>query len=301
MPLTSRDLFIPADDGYPLAATLFEADDPQARPERPIVIVGAATAVPRRYYAPFARFLAAEGSRALTFDYRGVGGSSPAALVGFAARMRDWGVLDTPGVLGWTLAQYPKAPIRWLGHSFGGFGPGLAHNNGAIERMLAVSTMTAHWRLLPSPERYRVALLMGALLPGLTHALRYFPGKLNGFENLPKGVLLEWARWCMTPGFLFGDESLGERRYFAQLRSPVRLTLIEDDPWVSSASVEHLAAQFTGSAETSVWRIRPSDAGVRRIGHVGFFRSECAPTLWQAARDWLAGHPLSASSVRPTS
>jgi predicted alpha/beta hydrolase len=300
MPVTSRDLLIPADDGYPLAATLFETVDPERVGMRPIVIVGAATAVPRRYYAAFARYLAAERSRVLTFDYRGVGGSSPASLIGFAARMRDWGVLDTPGVLRWALEQYPGAPIRWVGHSFGGFGPGLAHNNRVIERMLAVSSMTAHWRLLPSPERYRVALLMGAVLPGLTHALRYFPGRLNGFENLPKGVLLEWARWCMTPGFMFGDDSLAERRHFATLRSPVRLTLIEDDPWVSLPSVEHLAAQFTGSPDTSVWTIRPADAGVRRIGHVGFFRSECAPTLWQAARDWLEGRDLSSSSARPT-
>jgi predicted alpha/beta hydrolase len=289
MPATSRELTIPADDGYPLAATLFEVDRPHAARDRPLIIIGAATAVARRYYAPFARYLAEDGPRALTFDYRGIGGSRPATLIDFPARMRDWGVLDTPGVLRWARETYPDSSIRWIGHSYGGFGPGLAHNNQVIDGLLAVSSMTADWRLLPAPERYRIAVLMGAVLPAAARVMGYFPGRLNNSEDLPKGVLLEWARWCMTPKFLFGDDTLPERRHFKTLRAPVRFTLIDDDKWISAASVEHLAAQFSAATETTIWPITPADADVRAIGHVGFFRSECAPTLWKAARDWLVG------------
>jgi predicted alpha/beta hydrolase len=289
MPVTSRDLTISADDGYPLAATLFEAEPGASGRAAPIVIIGAATAVPRRYYAAFAKFLAASGARVLSFDYRGVGGSRPGSLIGFPARMRDWGILDIPGVLSWASAAYPDSPIHWVGHSYGGFGPGLAHNNRLIDRLLAVSSMTAYWRFMEGPERFRVALLMGAVLPAAAQLCGYFPGRLNNAEDLPKGVLLEWARWCMTPQFLFGDETLPERRHFATVRAPARFALVEDDQWVSFEGVRHLADQFPSAAETSIWRIGPADGNAREIGHVGFFRPEFQQTLWRAAHAWLDG------------
>lgn len=287
MPVISRDLIIPADDAFPLAATLFDSGQRRPGAAESLIVVGAATAVARRYYAPFARFLAQHGPRVLTFDYRGIGGSRPDSLRGFPARMRDWGVLDTPGVLRWVSESFPGLPIRWVGHSYGGFAPGLAHNNGLVDRLLAVSSMTADWRLMPAPERYRIALLMGAVLPAAARLIGYFPGRLNGSEDLPKGVLLEWARWCMTRSFLFGDDTLPERRHFAGLRAAVRFTLIEDDKWISAPSVEHLASQYTSATETTFWPIRPADVNLRSIGHVGFFRSECASTLWESARVWL--------------
>jgi predicted alpha/beta hydrolase len=295
MQVTRCDVRIAAPDGFPLAATLYEPAalvEPAAQAARgggPVVIVGAATAVPRRFYAAFATFLAAAGATVLTFDYRGVGDSRPASLVGFPARMRDWGILDSAGLLAWVASRYPGASVRWVGHSYGGFGPGLAPNNAVIDRLLAVSSMSADWRLMRAPERYRVAVLMAAVLPATAHLLGYFPGRINGAEDLPKGVLLEWARWCTTRDFLFGDDSLPERRHFGSLAARVRLARAEDDPWASAASVDHLAARFHAASETSIWDIRRADVGGRRIGHVGFFRAEFAPTLWVEARDWLLG------------
>ncbi|HEY2513476.1 MAG TPA: hypothetical protein VGI39_21555, partial [Polyangiaceae bacterium] len=56
---TTRDLAIVTDDGFPLAATLFA---PRGRAsQRRLVVLNSAMGVPRRYYAPFARYLAAHG------------------------------------------------------------------------------------------------------------------------------------------------------------------------------------------------------------------------------------------------
>ncbi len=106
----SHDITIPADDGFPLAATLFEPS--QARTGVPLVVVGAATAVPRRYYGQFAAFLAAHGHPAITFDYRGVSQSRPKSLVGFDARMRDWGERDCKGVLAWAEAHGAEVSVK---------------------------------------------------------------------------------------------------------------------------------------------------------------------------------------------
>src|SRR5262249_52982075 len=64
---------IAARDGYALAATVFTPEGPP----RGTVLVNSATAVPRRFYAGFAAYLAERGFACLTYDYRGVGGSRP--------------------------------------------------------------------------------------------------------------------------------------------------------------------------------------------------------------------------------
>jgi len=60
-------------------------------PDRPVVIINAATSVRCRYYFRFAAFLFGEGMDLITYDYRGIGESRPATLRGFDAGWIDWG------------------------------------------------------------------------------------------------------------------------------------------------------------------------------------------------------------------
>lgn len=283
--MTSRDFNITTGDGHRLAATLFEpAETP---PGVAVVVVASATGVPRRYYARFALFLAEQGHPAVTFDYRGVGQSRPAALVGFQARMRDWGVIDIPAVLEHLKHTMPDRPILWVGNSYGGFGTGLAYNNALIARQLAVSSMSAWLGHLPAATHYRLRFLMAGPMRAASHMLGYFPGVLMGGEDLPKGVALEWSRWCRSRDFLFGDETLAAKRHFADFKAPIRFAFAHDDDWLALRGVEHLAERFSGSAETSIWRIGPVEAGGKAIGHLGFFRPEHRDTLWRHAHEWL--------------
>ena len=65
-----------------------------ATPPLANLVLGAAMGVRQAYYEPFARWLAEQGYRVTTFDYRGVGDSRGAAwrgsLRGFQADLRDW-------------------------------------------------------------------------------------------------------------------------------------------------------------------------------------------------------------------
>jgi predicted alpha/beta hydrolase len=96
-------LRIRALDGFELAATLYEpvAEPAAGTDRRTAVLINSATAVKRRYYDPFARYLAGEGLTVLTYDYRGIGGSRPRSLVRFSARLRQWAEEDQGGVLDW--------------------------------------------------------------------------------------------------------------------------------------------------------------------------------------------------------
>ena len=281
-----RPLVITADDGRQLAATLFE---PPAGSTGPITVIAAGAGIPRRYYARFAAYLAERGRPALTFDYRDIGGSRTGPLKGSRVRMRDWAILDVAGVIAWASRTYPDRPLHWVGHSMGGFATGLAHNGHLVARQLNIGTLNGYWRLMASPERYRIRVLMGMAGPVIARTLGYLPGVLMGGEDLPAPAFLEWVRWCMTPDFLFGDDTLPERTNVANFRAPVRFGQIEDDVWGTPAAVDAIAERFTGSVDRTIWPIRLSDAGADKIGHLGFFRDRFRTTLWPTAIDWLDG------------
>jgi predicted alpha/beta hydrolase len=90
----------------------------------------------------------------------------------------------------------------------------------------------------------------------------------------------------MNPRYLLDDTSLAGLPNFANFNGAMRAVCVADDPWSTRPAVELLCAAFT-SIEPEVVTIAPSDAGVARIGHFGFFRPEHRDTLWRGAAEWL--------------
>jgi predicted alpha/beta hydrolase len=56
-----------------------------------VVIMNSASDVPQGFYRQFATALAEAGYTVITYDYRGIAGSRPSSLHGFATRTSDWG------------------------------------------------------------------------------------------------------------------------------------------------------------------------------------------------------------------
>jgi predicted alpha/beta hydrolase len=282
------DVTLQADDGYALAATVFESGATTSM--APVTIIATATGVPRAFYARFANYLAENGRIAVTFDYRGIAGSLQGRAKHSNARFRDWGILDIPGVLTWAATTYPKRQIHWVGQSYGGFGTGLAHNNHLITRQYAMSSMSADVRFIENKfERARASALLFVAGPLAAYTLGYAPGWVNGGADLPAGVLLEWSKWCRTKDFLFGIDDLPEKKYFSRLTAPTCFAFMDDDAWVSQAGVEHLAARYPNMAERPVVRLTREACNQSPVGHIGFFRSQFRDTLWPHALAWLDG------------
>jgi predicted alpha/beta hydrolase len=125
-------------------------------------------------------------------------------------------------------------------------------------------------------------------LPGFSHLLGYFPGSRFGFgEDLPKGVAIEWARWCRNPTYLVGD--LGVAARYARFAAPIRAYAFSDDPFGPLGAVRKLLELYP-KAHAELRHLQPSDLGVRRIGHFGFFREQFRDTLWSEAHEWLERH-----------
>jgi predicted alpha/beta hydrolase len=285
------DITFPAEDGYALGATLFL---PRGAKQH-AVLINSATAVPRRIYRKFASYLARRGSAVLTYDYRGVGDSrqhamigynKPKSLVGFKATMVDWAALDITAAVKWMRERYPNLPLAYVGHSFGGQALGLLADNTEVKRALLVAAQAGYWKLMASPERYRVYALLNFVGMPLTRALGYMPGWAGVGEDLPKGVFEQWTRWLMSPRYLFDEPNLKALSNFTRYTGALRSICLSDDPWATRPAIELLASGFK-STTPDIITITPADVDAKAIGHLGFFRPEHRDTLWRGAAEWL--------------
>jgi predicted alpha/beta hydrolase len=287
------DITVPAADGYKLGATLFLPRGTRRR----AALISSATAVPRKIYRGFAGYLARRGFAVLTFDYRGIGGSrgmalegynKPKSLAGFNATMTDWATLDIASAMRWMRERYNTLPLTYVGHSFGGQTLGLLPNNNEVPRALLIAAQLGYWKLMASPERYRVYAMLNFVGPPLTRLFGYAPGWTGIGEDLPKGVFLQWARWVNSPRYLFDDPTVTGLANFAKYKGAMRAICMTDDPWATRPAVERLCAAYS-SITPEILSVSPRELGVPRIGHLGFFRGEHRDTLWRGAAEWLEG------------
>jgi predicted alpha/beta hydrolase len=52
--------------------------------------------------------------------------------------------------------RYHARPLGYVGHSFGGQALELIANNTEVSRALLIAAQAGYWKLMASPERYRV-------------------------------------------------------------------------------------------------------------------------------------------------
>jgi predicted alpha/beta hydrolase len=249
-------------------------------------MVMAATGVPQEYYGKFSTFLAQSGFTVLTFDYRGVGRSLHGSIKAVRARMRDWALLDAAAAFGFLEKNHANEKIMLIGHSFGGQAFGLLPRPERIAAALTVGSQSGYWRNWPAPLGTAWMWLATHVgLPLTPRLFGYFPGSRLGLgEDLPTGVMIEWARWCRNPRYLVGD--LGVEREYARFAAPIRLYAITDDRFAPLRAVEALSALYP-NAKAEIRRVEPRDVNADSIGHFGFFRERFRDSLWREARDWL--------------
>ena len=276
---------ITAADGFALGATEFL---PDATP-RGVVVINAATAVRRRYYDRFAEFLASHRFAVLTYDYRGIGDSRPERLRGFQATMAEWGELDQPAVVAHATTRFPDLPLQLVGHSVGGQIFGLLRDPQRVRRVLMVAAQHNYYRYWRPPERWALSFLWRAFMPAMSHALGYFPSRRVGLgEDLPRGVALDWARWCRSPGALVGAIGGDAADRFARYQGPVlAISFADDHLFAPRAAVDALLAFYRNAAKEHR-HLTAASLGLRSVQHFGFFRESARERGWPIALDWLS-------------
>ena len=277
-----------AADGTPLAVRFFAPDD--GTPRRGAVLIGGAMGVRQDYYRPFAEWLARQGFVVASFDYRGMGESRPAgaSLREVDVDLFDWAA-DTDTVIEALAERAGGLPLVLIGHSLGAQLPGLLRHRDRLAGLLSVAAGSGYWRdNAPQLRRY-VLYFWHVLVPLGTALFGYFPGKRFGkVGDLPRGVVLQWRRWCMHPRYHVGAEGDAVRERFEAARFPVVALSITDDELMTERGTRVLVDCYA-NAPRRIERIAPHEVQARRIGHFGFFREQFQATLWQRCAQLLHG------------
>ena len=276
--MEAQKIWIPARDGFNLSATLYTPDSPS----KGFVQIHSGTGIPQNLYANFASFLASNGFTALTFDYRGIAESAPKALNKFKARISDWGKLDMPGVLDWAKKNFPSQKKIIAAHSMGGQMVGLMDNHKDIDQLYLIASSTGYWKDMSSPYKLFPAFAWYFLIPLQTRLYGYVNAKkVKQGENIPKGVALQWRKWCTHPEYFEPDfETSLCPVFFDKITTPIKSIQIQDDPLANKITANKLLKYFK-KAEIEIEEINPEDHGVQKIGHVGFFSRKFKNTLWK--------------------
>ena len=262
----------------------------QARIASPhgLVTVNPAPGVLARYYHHYARFLVEAGFDVLTYDYRGIGLSRPSRLRGCGYRWRDWGQLDFDAAIRFARDQRRDGKLLVVGHSVGGFLPGLAENGVLVERMLTVGAQYAYWRDYAREKRARLFLKWHVVMPAATALFGYFPGRRLGWlEDLPAGVANEWSFKKARTELSYPRPSQAPvLDRFASFHAPILAVIVSDDELGTVPAVRRALAYY-GGAPTYEALLTPSDLGVDAIGHFSLFHTRFAASFWADTLDWL--------------
>ena len=259
---------------------------PQGTP-RASIVIGGAMGVRQSFYEPFARWLCGQGLQVWTFDYRGSGDSlNGAPLRGFEADLLDW-ARDYEAVIDAAKAALPEQPLYLLGHSLGAQLPGFLQNPEQVDGLISIAAGSGYWRENAPKLRRSILYFWFVLVPLATRIWGYFPGrKLRKVGDLPRGVILQWRRWCLNPRYSVGAEGDLAAQSYARVRFPVLALSMTDDELMTLAGTRSLVSFYAG-APSLVERIAPADVQAHRIGHFGFFREQFSHSLWPQLLDKL--------------
>jgi predicted alpha/beta hydrolase len=280
---SKRDIVFDTDDGFQLAGTLFEGNG-----DGPLLLISSATAVPRGLYASFATAAVQAGARAaLVYDYRGTGGS--VRPKGWPKRigMKDWAVLDLPAAARALDKVAPGHSMVGLGQSYGGQALGLSGISERFVRYGMVATLSGYFGGLD--DRGARWKMLGIGVP-MSLVLRDTSKRFGVGDPIPSTVFLDWARWCSRRDYFFGDPAVPETSRFADVTIPILSLGMTDDTWGTPRAMKGLLRHYA-NAPVEIRYLSPQDAG-GPIGHLGYFRSRFAATLWPDLIGWLLdGNP----------
>jgi len=251
------------------------------------LIVKSATGVKCTYCDGFARFLAGRGFTVILWDARGIGDSRDGPAARDPARMRDWGQLYLEAVLRHIAQSCEPDPSRItvIGHSSGGHLAALAPSLARVPRLVLLASGTCYWRRYPLREQPLMLAMWLVLAPLMLASLGYWPGRLGSGHDLPAGVVRDWRRWSLLPEYLFDDPSIDASGHAAYRGRVLSYSFTDDRGFAPPAAAAHLLSRM-GAAHIAHRTFKPADAGVRRIGHFGFFRQQTS-VLWSGVANWI--------------
>lgn len=202
---------LPTKAGHSIVARVFPAQGQQNRGEsKGVVIIAPATGVAQYLYDDFAHWLTEQNYTAITFDYDGIGLSAERHVKYSKSDKLSWAKYDCAAVIGFAEQSFPGQKRVWIGHSVGGHMLGMMESTDKIDLAITVAAGTGTWWFNAPPTRRIAWLLWYFIVPIIVPLYGYFPGsKLRIMCDMPKGVIMQWRRWCLKRDYAIGYEVTG--------------------------------------------------------------------------------------------
>jgi predicted alpha/beta hydrolase len=280
-----QKIIITAVDGYPLSAIY-------ARPtgkSSGTIVLSSATGIKKEFYLHFAHFLVEEGYTILLYDYRGIGGSAPKPLKSSNAFIHEWGTKDMNAVLDYLVNERGHSDIVWMGHSIGAQLVGFLDNQQHIRKVISINAAVGYWAYFPFPMNVVVWTLWYIISPVLIKLYGYGTMKKVGWgEDLPKNVILEWRKWCMSKYYyrMFLRKKLHTDRFYS-FTIPTTAIYTSDD-YIANDKTAGLMKDFFPNSNYQIQKLLVKKYTTHAVGHIGLFRQKFRNNLW----------PLLAAEIR---
>jgi predicted alpha/beta hydrolase len=183
--------------------------------------------------------------------------------------------------------QHQKLII--IGHSVGGQLIGISRLAKKAESFIMIGSQTPYWKNFSGGwNRIKLLTFWKVMIPVFTPLFGYFPASLLGlFEDLPRNVAKQWARWAKSNKYVFKEMPFLKEQ-FASLEQRTLMISFTDDELAPLPAVEDLKKHFS-SLKINHWHVSPSDSLQKSIGHFGFFKSLMEPLLWNEVNLWMKG------------
>lgn len=279
-----KDNFLTTEDNFRIAYKVFEPQNKNNT--KGVILINSATGVKKEFYKKFAQYFSENGFYVYTYDYRGIGKSRPKSLRGFKAKMIDWGRQDLTAMIRYIKKEHQNQKLGVLGHSFGGQSIAMTPKYQECDWAVLVASPTAYWKHWGKGLNF-VYWVSHVIIPASTKICGFFPARtIGGGENLPKGVALEWAKWCRSKNYLFDYISKEELEQYGNLKIPIYSLSFTDDSYAPLKSVKALLA-FYSNAKISKKHITPKEVNMDKIGHFGFFREQSKEIFWTDVLNWI--------------
>ncbi|MRI02156.1 hydrolase [Kriegella sp. EG-1] len=278
-----NELNLKTNNGYSISSLQFL---PKISNDK-IIIISSATGVLQKYYSKFASYFAAHGFIVYTFDYYGIGNSdsNPNRLKHNNCDLKSWGQNDQAAVVSFAKNYTSNAELTLITHSIGGQIIGFNPNYQDIDKIVMVASQSGYWKYFNGIHYFKMWLLWYVIIPLLTPFFGYFPSKkLRLFENLPKNMVYEWAKWGKRKDYLMHFYN-AEEYFFDKIEVPILSLSFKGDNFAPIETVNWLTKQYINAKTERVHFIKPINSAM--LKHFGFFKQKFKDPIWTMTMDWI--------------
>lgn len=275
------------DDGVVLKGVLLIPTAPKA-----IVQFNCGTGTNKWLYLKFLQYLAENDYLCCLWDYRDTGDSAPDNLRTCNYKFTDYGTKDIPAIKHYLRSEYPQLPFFFVGHSAGGQQLGFLDDVEDVQGAVLFAVSTGYYPNMPLAYRLKAYFFFYLFSPISIKIKGYVAAKRFGLmEDLPKGVVMQWRRWLETPDYFFDKKFLGKEVPIGSYKNipfPIHLYYAPDDAISNKKNTERFW-QNANVNNLNIVELNLNELPVKKVDHLGYFRSALKETVWARALSDLNG------------